>query len=82
MDEQAQTGAGKAVPDERWTEHLMRAADAFAREMRGVVPDGFSEHARGSLREGLLAIRSLIDAGIDQLEKQEQAQTGRKIDIE
>jgi hypothetical protein len=82
MDEQTQSHAGKPVTEARWAEHLMRAADAFAREMRGVVPDGFSEHARGSLREGLLAIRSLIDAGIEQLERQEHARAGRKIDIE
>ena len=82
MEEQTQAHAETPKPDPRWTEHLVRAADAFAREMRGVVPDGFSEHARGSLREGLLAIRSLLDAGIAQLEREEKAQTGRKIEIE
>jgi len=67
--------------DPRWTEHLMRAANAFAREMRGVVPDEFSHHARGSVREGLLAIRSLIDASIERLDREEQV-PARKIEVE
>ncbi len=66
----------------RWTEHLVRAADAFAAEMRGVVPDEFSQHARGSLREALMAIRSLIDTGIDRLEHEERSRPARKIDVE
>ena len=73
----------RPVADPRWTEHLMRAANAFAREMRGVVPDEFSQHARGSVREGLLAIRSLIDASIERLDREEQRQQpARKIEVE
>lgn len=68
--------------DPRWTEHLMRAADAFARELRGVVPDEFSRHARGSVREALLAIRSLIDTSIERLEHEESKQPARKIEVE
>jgi hypothetical protein len=69
--------------EERWTEHLCNAADAFAREMRGVVPDDFSKHARGSLREALMAIRSIIDTGIDKLEEEEkQGAKPRKIEVE
>jgi len=32
-----------------WAEHLARAADAFAREIRASVPDEFSQHVRGAL---------------------------------
>ncbi|MFQ5599704.1 MAG: hypothetical protein ACE5G2_04030 [Candidatus Krumholzibacteriia bacterium] len=80
MESQKQT----REPDTRWAEHMMRAADAFAREMRGVVPDGFSSHARGSLREALLAIRSLIDSGIERLEEEERKPAGkpRKVEVE
>ena len=66
----------------RWAEHLMLATDAFAQEMRGCVPGGFSEHARGSVREALLAVRSLLDAGIERLEEDEHKPAARKIEVE
>jgi hypothetical protein len=71
----------EASQDVRWTEHLARAAEAFASELRGVVPDDFSGHARGTLREALLAVRSLLDTGIDRLEKQEPSKP-RKVEVE
>jgi len=74
--------ARKARPAPRWTEHLARAAEAFAHEIREVVPGDFSKHARGSMREALLAIRSLIDNGIEQLEMREQDRSARKIEVE
>ncbi len=71
----------RPAEDPRWTEHLMRAVHAFAWEMRGAVPDEFSRHARGSVREGLLAVRSLIDSSIERLDRDEQ-QPARKIEVE
>lgn len=71
----------KARPEPRWTEHLARAAEALAVELRGGVPEDFSDHARGSLREALLALRSLLDAGVARLEQEEQA-SPRKIEVE
>ena len=65
----------------RWTDHLARACDAFVTEMRQAVPDGFSTHARGSMREALMAMRSLLDAGIDHLETKPE-QTARKVEVE
>jgi hypothetical protein len=73
--------ARKARPEPRWTEHLARAAESFAAELRGGVPGDFSDHARGSLREALLALRSLLDVGIERLEHEEQA-APRKIEVE
>ena len=67
--------------DVRWTEHLARAAEAFADELRGSVPEDFSSHARGSVREALLAVRSLLDGGIDRLEAEEK-KSPRKIEVE
>lgn len=75
-------GGGHRGAEPRWTEHLMLAADAFAREMRGYVPGEFSEHARGSMREALLAIRSLLDAGIERFEQDERKSAARKIEVE
>ncbi|HKZ50534.1 MAG TPA: hypothetical protein VJ256_02075 [Dehalococcoidia bacterium] len=37
--------------------------------MMGIFPVEFRRHFRGMVREGLLAIRSLVDAGIEGLEK-------------
>jgi hypothetical protein len=65
----------------RWSEHLARAAEAFAAELRGVVPDDFSSHARGSIREALLAVRSLLDTGIDRL-KTEEPKAPRRVEVE
>jgi len=65
-----------------WTEHLARAAEAFARELRERVPEEFTKHARGSLKEGLLAMRSLLDAGIERIEREEREKTARHVPIE
>jgi len=65
-----------------WTEHLARAAEAFAHEMRERVPEEFTKHARGSLKEGLLAMRSLLDAGIERIEREEREKTARHVPVE
>src|SRR5262245_27331091 len=65
-----------------WTEHLARAADAFAEEMRGAVPDEFSKHAKGSMKEALLALRSLLDRGIESLEGAESKPKARKVPVD
>lgn len=65
----------------RWTEHLARAAESFARELRGTVPEDFSGHARGSMREALMAVRSLLDLGIERLDEKGKAEP-RKVEVE
>ena len=67
--------------DPRWTEHLARAAELFAAELRQCVPGEFSGHARGSLREALMAVRSLLDLGIERLEQEEKTEP-RKVEVE
>lgn len=66
----------------RWTEHLLRAAEAFARDMKGVVPDRFTHHSRSSIREALCAVRSLLDCGIEHLEDEPGPARRRKVDVE
>ena len=66
----------------RWSEHLVRAVEAFAREMHGAMPPEFARHARGSAREGLLAIRSLIDAKIARIDAMERNQERRQVPVE
>jgi len=80
MDEQ--TARDHPPTDPRWTEHLMHAADAFARELRGAVPEEFSKHARGSVREALLAVRGLIDVSIERLDREAQTPPAREIEVE
>jgi hypothetical protein len=60
--------------DPRFTEHLARAAEAFMREMRGLIPDDIARRARGSLRDALLAARSVIDSGIERLKDDEDVE--------
>lgn len=75
-------GAQRPAETACWTEHLARAAEAFAHEMRGRVPEEFTKHARGSLKEGLLAMRSLLDAGIERIEREEREKTARHVPVE
>lgn len=65
-----------------WTEHLARAAECLADELRRCVPAEFSNHARGSLREALLAVRSLLDTGIERLAEEERKTKPRKVEVE
>lgn len=80
----AETGSGRAegAPEVRWPEHLARACEAFASEMRDCVPREFARHARGSVREALLAVRSLIDAGIEKIDRESKDAEPRKVPVE
>ena len=46
------------------------------------MPEEFTKHARGSLKEGLLAMRSLLDAGIERIEHEEREKTARHVPVE
>jgi hypothetical protein len=56
-----------------WEDHLAAAIKSFRKEMKehrsDWLPGEFHEHHRAARREMLLAWRSLIDAGIEKLEK-------------
>jgi len=64
-----------AQPEEEktWEDHLAAAIKAFRREMkeaRGeIFPAEFHTHRRAAQREMLLALRALIDAKIERIEK-------------
>jgi hypothetical protein len=79
--ENSETAKSTADPT-TWAEHLARAAEAFAREMRGSVPEEFTKHARSSVKEGLLAMRSLLDAGISRIDRVEREKTVRRVPVE
>jgi Sec-independent protein translocase protein TatA len=65
-----------------WEDHLAAAIKAFrkeAKEWRGeLLPEEFKTHRRAAQREMLLAMRSLIDAKIEKLEKAEKDKAASK----
>ncbi len=65
-----------------WVEHLGKAFDAFFKDLKGVVPDETYNHLKGSKREMLLAIRSIIDREIERLEKEQKKGKAKKVEIE
>jgi hypothetical protein len=68
-----------AQPEEEktWEDYLAAAVKAFRKEMKQVcgeiLPAEFHTHRRAAQREMLLALRALIDAKIERLEKAEHA---------
>jgi hypothetical protein len=64
---------------------LVEAQKTLHASMGDALPSDFWQHVRSSRREGLLAMRSLIDAQISRLEQQEQQaheRTATKITVE
>ncbi len=65
-----------------WEDHLAATIKAFraeAKEWHGEwLPDEFKTHRRAAHREMLLAVRALVDAKIEKLEKQEKEKTAPK----
>ena len=50
-------------------EHLKAARDSVYKSMESLVPAGFLENRRKAKKEVLLAVRTLIDAAIEKIEK-------------
>jgi hypothetical protein len=47
-----------------------------------ILPEGFKEHTRAARKEMLLAVRSLLDTAIEELEKEpEEPQKATKIEV-
>lgn len=65
-----------------WEDHLAATIKAFrneAKEWHGEwLPDEFKTHRRAAHRELLLAMRALVDAKIEKLEKQEKEKSAPK----
>lgn len=66
-------------PDEEktWEDHLAAAIKAFRKELQmwhaEMLPTEFHAHRRAAQREMLLALRALIDAKLERIEKTEHA---------
>jgi len=50
-------------------EHARAARASMKRSLEELIPPGFREHRRAARKEMLLAMRSLLDAAIERIEK-------------
>ena len=50
-------------------DHARAARASMRKSFEELVPHGFTEHRRAARKEMLLAMRSLLDAAIERLEK-------------
>ncbi len=84
--EKAKPKAEKGKPESRPEEakSVQEAWRDFKLSLRSLLPEEFWEHRRAARREMLLAARSLIDAAIERVERQETPARKRaqKIEIE
>ncbi len=53
----------------KWMEHLIDAWDAFIEEIFSFIPEETKKHIKNARKEILLALRSVIDKRIEELEK-------------
>jgi len=53
----------------KWIEHLANAWDAFMEEMFSFVPEDTKTHLKNARKEILLALKSVIEKKIEELEK-------------
>jgi molecular chaperone DnaK (HSP70) len=53
----------------KWMEHLAQAWDAFIEEVFSFVPEETKTHIRNARKEMLLALKSIIEKRIEELEK-------------
>ncbi len=69
MPDMAQGGAGSSERFREACEHAREARKSLFRCFEELIPPGFAEHRRAARRETLLAMRSLLDAAIERVEK-------------
>jgi hypothetical protein len=65
-----------------WTEHLSKAVEGFFDDLKGKVPEEFKTHAKASIKEMLLAMKSILDKGIEALEEKEERKRVKKVKVE
>ncbi len=54
----------------RWVEYLVKAWDAFLEDVFSFVPDETKKHLKNARKEILLAVKSVIEKKIEELEKE------------
>ena len=58
------------IPEEA-RQHAEAAREEMRKSMEALFPPGFLEHRRAARKEMLKAVRSLVDAAIERIERQE-----------
>ncbi len=64
----------------KWLEYLSQACDAFLEDVFSFVPEDTKAHLKNARKEFLLAIRSIIDQKIEELEKPKKVV--KKVNVE
>lgn len=54
----------------RWMEHLIKAWDAFFEDLFSFIPEESKKHLKNARKEVLLAIKSVLEKKIEELEKE------------
>ncbi len=78
MDEQTTAGTPGATPSDRDTSSMTIRLPTLNRLLRQLLPDETVNHMYAAQREQLLAIRSLVDAAIENVEKLERDDTPKR----
>jgi len=69
MPEKTHQAEGASPKLDEAREHAKAARDSMKKGLEGFIPRGFIEHRRAARKEMLLAMRSLLDAAIERMEK-------------
>jgi hypothetical protein len=69
MPEKTQNAAETSPRLKEAREHAKAARASMKRSLTELIPHGFIEHRRVARKEMLLAMRSLLDAAIERIEK-------------
>jgi len=65
----------------RWVEHLVQAWDALLEDLFSFVPEETKKHLKNARKEVLLAVKSVIEKKIEELEKEGKKEV-KKVKIE
>ena len=68
------------IPEET-RQHFRAAREEFRKSMEGMIPQGFVEHRRRARREMLLAWRSMIDARLSRIDRENMEDVTDKKDV-
>ncbi len=75
------TATEKEFVFEDWVSEGMKGIRSHLRQRRGLLPEEFHNHVRAAHKETLLAVRSLLDAAIEHVEKP-RSKKATKIKVE
>ena len=76
------TATEKEFVFEAWVSEGVKGVRSRLRRRRGLLPEEFHKHVRAARKETLLAVRSLLDAAIESMEKPRPRKKTTKIKVE